>query len=139
MKSFSPLILSIVLFFASCMDTTTPRPVAEKFLEAMQERNYEEAARYGTKETGKLLKQLERIEALQAGDQRPEMGKITIVSEEIRGKTATVYFREEGVPEEQKITLQRIVIQGDNGKEQKEWRVALRKEEVPMPVVPAVE
>ena len=139
MKTIHSLTLLLLIVVSSCMDSSAPRPVAEKFLEAMQERDYEEAAGYGTKETGKLLQQLERIEALQPGDQRPSMGKITIVSEEIHGKTATVYFTEEGVAEEQKISLQKFTETDGSGKEIKVWKVALRKEELQLPVVPETE
>jgi hypothetical protein len=133
-KSFSFLLL---LLLGSCMEYSSPRLVAEKFLEAMRNRDYAEASAYGTKETFKLLKQLERIEALQAGEQRPEMGKVKIVSEEIKGNNATVYFMEEGVPQEQKISLQKVASQNESGKKVKEWKVALRKEELPIPVLPA--
>jgi hypothetical protein len=130
------LAVVLVLMVGSCMESSSPRPVAEKFLEAMRTRDYQEAAEYGTQETGKLLKQLERIESLQSGEQRPEMGKFKIVSEEIQGKNATVFFTEEGVPEEQKISLKKITSVDASGKQVKEWKVSLRKEELPIPVLP---
>ncbi len=135
---FSKRLLAIVLVLmaGACMDSSSPRLVAEKFLEAMRTRDYQEAAEFGTQETGKLLKQLERIESLQSGEQRPEMGKFKIVSEEIQGKNATVFFTEEGVPEEQKISLKKVVVVDASGKELKEWKVSLRKEELPIPVLP---
>ena len=130
------LLFLFILLLGSCMDSSSPRPVAEKFLEAMRNRDYQEASAYGTQETVKLLRQLERIEALQAGEQRPEMGTVKIVSEEIQGKNATVYFMEEGVPQEQKISLQKVTSVDESGKTIKEWKVALRKEELPIPVLP---
>lgn len=138
MLRYCLLLLIFVLTVVSCTDTSSPRPVAEKFLEAMRERDYKEAASYGTPETEKLLRQLERIESLQEGDQRPEMGNIRIVAEEIEGKTATIFFMEEGVPEEQKITLEKVKVTNDAG-EKGEWKVALRKEELPLPAAPAIE
>ena len=138
MSRFRLSLLIFSLFAVSCTDTSSPRPVAEKFLEAMRERDYQVAAGYGTTETVKLLRQLERIEALQSGDQRPDMGKIRIVAEEIEGRTATIFFMEEGVPEEQKITLQKVKVTNEKG-EKGEWKVALRKEELPLPAVPAIE
>jgi hypothetical protein len=103
----------------------------------MQERNFEEAAKYGTPETVKLLAQLEKILELQNGNSIPPMGKVRIVSEEIQGKTATVFFTEEGVPGEQKITLRKITDPDNSGSDVKVWRVSLRKEELPLPAVPA--
>ena len=138
MLRYCLILMIFVLSFGSCTDTSSPRPVAEKFLEAMRDRDYKEAASYGTPETEKLLRQLERIEALQSGEQRPEMGSVRIVAEEINGRTATIFFMEEGVPEEQKITLEKVKVSDDEG-EKGEWKVALRKEELPLPAAPSIE
>ena len=116
---FVLFVLSAIIF--SCSKDNGPRPVAKKFLDAMQAHDYKTAGEYGTKETIKLLEQFEKIEQLNGKDVQEESGKITILSEDIQGKTATVYFQEEGNSLEQKITLNKVVIDGNP-----EWKVALK-------------
>lgn len=124
MKSILGLLLSFLLT-ASCRSPEGPTPVAREFLNALQKRDYGLAAQLGTPETVKLLKQFEKIEQLNGRNEVKGSGKpITIVSEDIRGKKATVYFKEEGDPLEQKISLVRMT---ENGK--LVWRVDLKKEE----------
>lgn len=133
MKKLLPVICLFVLGWMSCKQDEGPRPVAEKFLTAMQGHQYEEAGKYGTEETLKLLKQFEKIEKLNGEDAPSESaGKITILSEDIKGKTAVVYFKEEGNDLEQHITLQKVEVDGKN-----EWRVALKKEEIRLMQDPA--
>jgi hypothetical protein len=133
MKKLLPVICLFVLGWMSCKRDEGPRPVAEKFLTAMQSHQYEEAGKYGTEETLKLLKQFEKIEKLNGEDAPSESaGKITILSEDIKGKTAVVYFKEEGNDLEQHITLQKVEVDGKN-----EWRVALKKEEIRLMQDPA--
>lgn len=130
MKKYFVIYFGVMLsLLASCTKEEAPRPIAEKFLNAMQKRDYSEASKYGTKETVKLLKQLERIEKLNESDLTEKSGKINIVSEDIQGTVATVYFTEEGNELQQKITLKKVSpIEDTNGK--KEWKVALKKEEI---------
>ena len=126
MKKLLVILFLPVLFWMSCKQDEGPRPVAEKFLMAMQAHQYEEAGKYGTDETLKLLKQFEKIEKLNGLDSSKEStGKITILSEDIKGKTAVVYFKEEGNDLEQHITLQKVDVDGHPV-----WRVALKKEEI---------
>lgn len=115
------LLLSLTV---ACSRDEGPRPVAEKFLEALEARDYSTAAGYGTRETVKLLRQLEKIDALN-GDSVAAPKKIIIVSEDIQGKTAIVYFREEGEEYDQRITLKKV----EEG-EKAEWKVAMQKEEI---------
>ena len=127
MKNYFFCLLFITAgFLQSCQKADSPKLVAEKFLNAMSERNYAEAGKYATKETKKLLKQLQKIDELSgpSDDLKPE--KVSIVSEEIQGKKAVVYFKEEGSDLEQKVTLKKVE-EGDNAPE---WKVALKKEEI---------
>lgn len=129
MKKIAGLLLLLICIAQACREDQGPRPVAEQFLSAMQERNYQQAGKFGTGETVKLLQQFEKIEKLN-GDFDPtneKPGKISIVSEDIKGRNATVYFLEEGNPVEQHISLVKV---SENGRE--EWKVALRKEEIRM-------
>lgn len=119
-----------LLIIVSCSKDDAPRIVAEKFLNAMQTKNFAEASQFGTKETVKLLKQLERIEKLNVTDLVDKPGKIHIVSEDIQGSSAIVYFTEEGNELQQKITLKRVPI--EVGSSKTEWKVDLKKEEMPI-------
>ncbi len=121
---FGFFLLSSVLLF-SCQKADSPKVVAEKFLNAMSERNYVEAGKYATKETKKLLKQLQRIDELSGPSDDLKPDKISIVSEEIQGHKAVVYFKEEGNDLEQKVTLKKVE-EGGNA----EWQIALKKEEI---------
>jgi hypothetical protein len=119
-----------LLLAGACSTDSDPRPVAEKFLKAMSDHNYKEARKYGTKETVKFLNQLERRDQLfgRAEDEKP--GKIVVISEEIQGNRATVYFKEEGSELEQKISLRKLDTDTTDFDKTKRWKVALRKEEI---------
>lgn len=124
------LLISVLFFpliFAGCAKQDDPTLVAEKFLNAMQKRDYETARLYGTKETIKLLEQFEKIEKINGPEEEEKAGNISIVSEDIKGKSAIVYFKEEGNSLEQHISLVRVEVNGEM-----EWRVALKKEEIRM-------
>jgi hypothetical protein len=117
------LILTI-----SCSYPDSPKSVAEKFLDAFSKHDFETAAEYGTTETAKMLKQIERIEELEKEKLPLPEGKIVIVSEEIEGSTAVVFFKE-GSLKEEKLKLRKI--RTDDGKHQ--WKVALTKSDLRMP------
>ena len=119
------LVALFSIFISSCTTTNSPRPVAEKFLEAYQHHDFEEAKKYSTKETVKLLQVLERI-SKEETEQTTEPTTIEITSEEIAGEKATVYFKETGDSTEQKLMLKKVVV---NGEKEKQWRVLLTKED----------
>lgn len=125
MKYLSFIFLLVV---AACSYPESPRPVAEQFLAALQNGDYDEASKYGTKETAKLLRQLKRMEELSHEKMEVSKGKITITSEEIDGDKATIYFKEEGSEAEQRLTLQKTILD-----EKKQWRVVLSKHELKIP------
>lgn len=126
MKQFFFLLLVASMAFVACKKETGPRPVAENFLNAMRARDYQEAGKYGTPETVKLLKQFEKIEQLNGrGEETEPAGEISIISEDIKGKSATVYFTEKGNPVEQQISLVKVEENGGTA-----WKVALKKEEI---------
>ncbi len=128
MKNFKGLLILLVcLFTFSCSKEEDPILVAEKFLNAMQERDFKTAKSYGTTETVKLLEQFEKIDQLNGTSDEEKPGAIQIVSEDIHGNTAVVYFKEEGNELEQKITLTKVKTE-----EGKLWKVAIKKEEFHM-------
>ena len=72
-----------------------------------------------------MLKQFKKIEELNVSEAKEKLNKITILSEDIQGKKAMVYFKEEGNENEQKITLEKVETDGE-----KVWKVAMKKEEI---------
>lgn len=129
-KNILAVNLIVAGFMISCSSNELPGPVAEKFIIAYEKHDLEEAAKYSTKETAKMLKQLQRIEELE--NRKPEISnvKIQIVSEEIHGNKATVFFKQEGSDTEEKIFLKKVVVDGGSVRE---WRVALSKTDVKIP------
>jgi|GEM_PF-2581705 len=126
MKNLKQFFVVLLLCLsASCQKDQGPIPVAEQFLNAIQQHDYKTAGEFGTKETNKLLKQLEKIESLNDEMPNEKYNKISIISEDIKGKTALVYFKEEGNELEQKITLQKVEVEGEHV-----WKVDMKKEEI---------
>jgi hypothetical protein len=125
LKSISFLFLLATVFFSCSSETETPQKVAAQFLQAMENRNYEEAMTYSTRSTQKLLTQLKRLEELTGENDAVKPNKVTIVSEDIQGDKATVYFKEEGNDLQQRISLKRTVEEN-----KKVWKVDLLKEEL---------
>lgn len=125
-KSISFLFLLAAVFFSCSSEIETPQKVAAQFLQAMENRNYEEAMTYSTRSTQKLLTQLKRLEELTGENDAVKPNKVTIVSEEIQGDKAIVYFKEEGNELQQRISLKRITDEKNN----KVWKVDLLKEEL---------
>ena len=74
----------------------------------------------------KLLTQLKRLEELTGENDAVKPNKVIIVSEEIQGDKAIVYFKEEGNDLQQRISLKRVVDEKNN----KVWKVDLLKEEL---------
>ena len=74
----------------------------------------------------KLLTQLKRLEELTGENDAVKPNKVIIVSEEIQGDKAIVYFKEEGNELQQRISLKRIADEKNN----KVWKVDLLKEEL---------
>ena len=126
LKSISFLFLLASVFFSCTSDSDTPKKVASHFLEAMERRDYNDAMSCSTRSTQKLLTQLQRLEELTGENDAVKPNKVTIVSEEIQGDKAVVYFKEEGNELQQRISLKRIADEKNN----KVWKVDLLKEEL---------
>ena len=126
LKSISFLFLLASVFFSCTSDSDTPKKVASHFLEAMEKRDYNDAMSCSTRSTQKLLTQLQRLEELTGENDAVKPNKVTIVSEEIEGDKAVVYFKEEGNELQQRISLKRIADEKNN----KVWKVDLLKEEL---------
>jgi len=130
MKIIYFLAFLSLAILSSCSKNESPKIVAEKFLNAMQRYDFKEASNYSTVETQKLLQQLEKLNSLQNSDIKKEVQKITIVSEDIKAKSAIVYYRLPGDENDQKISLVIVPSDKDDMKSEKVWKVDLKKEEI---------
>jgi hypothetical protein len=130
MKIIYFLAFLSLAILSSCSKKESPRIVAEKFLNSMQRYDFKEASKYSTVETQKLLQQLEKLNSLQNSDMNKEVLKITIVSEDIKAKSAIVYYRMPGDENDQKISLVVVPIDKDDLRSEKVWKVDLKKEEI---------
>lgn len=97
LKSISFLFLLASVFFSCTSDSDTPKKVASHFLEAMEKRDYNDAMSCSTRSTQKLLTQLQRLEELTGENDAVKPNKVTIVSEEIQGDKAVVYFKKKAM------------------------------------------
>ncbi|MFM9057196.1 MAG: hypothetical protein ACKOQY_11025 [Bacteroidota bacterium] len=126
MKNRAIVLVCCLVVWCSCTtDREDPRAVATDFLEALQAGKYEDAAALGTPATGKLLRQYTRIRELSGNTEERISGTVQIVSIDLKGSTATVYFREGDDPLEQHLTLRRIEEDGH-----RVWRADLQKDEL---------
>ncbi|MFN5356512.1 MAG: hypothetical protein ACK5CT_07895 [Bacteroidota bacterium] len=126
MKNWAILCVFCSLAWFSCTtNREDPRAVATDFLEALQAGKYEDAAALGTPATGKLLRQYTRIRELSGNNEERITGPVHIVSIDLKGNTATVYFHEGDDPLEQHLTLRRIEEDG-----RRVWRADLQKDEL---------
>ncbi|MFM9008352.1 MAG: hypothetical protein ACKORE_07220 [Bacteroidota bacterium] len=126
MKNRAIVLVCYLVVWCSCTtDREDPRDVATDFLEALQAGKYEDAAALGTPATGKLLRQYTRIRELSGNTEERISGTVQIVSIDLKGNTATVYFREGDDPLEQHLTLRRIEEDGH-----RVWRADLQKDEL---------
>lgn len=126
MKGWAILCVVCCMGWFSCTtDREDPRAVAIDFLEALQAGRYEDAAALGTPATGKLLRQYTRIRELSGNNEERISGPVQIISIDLKGNTATVYFREGDDPLEQHLTLRRIEEDGH-----RVWRADLQKDEL---------
>ena len=114
-------MICLVVVFASCGSSESPSDVTSKFMNALNERNYEEARKYSTKETTKLIELIESLSKL--SDEKPpvQTGSVVIVDERIEGDIAYVTFLEPDSKEASEVKLK-----NEDGK----WLVNITKEEI---------
>jgi hypothetical protein len=101
---FLPICLTI--FLASC-NWNSPKRTAEKFLIASDKMNYDEAKKFSTDETDKLLDMMAGLSKM-APEHKGEKHTFTIIDEKIEGDAASVTYKESGKEEEQLIHLKKV-------------------------------
>jgi hypothetical protein len=123
MKSLNSLVILILVsvLFVSCFSAGNPEKTAEKFLTAINERNFEEAKSYGTPETVKLVEMLEQLTKVMDNPNAEPPVKYEILRHTEDGDSAIVYFRESGSDIDQELKLKKV-----DG----EWMVHVTKEDM---------
>src|SRR5688572_30941675 len=94
-RGFLVVVLPVLMLIA-CNKENTPKNVASRFLNAFNEKNYEEARKYSTPETIKLIDLMENLSKMSTSTDSVSHDKIIVLEEKIDGETATVIFRDEG-------------------------------------------
>jgi len=115
-KKITPIVFA--LFFSGC-NSNGPKPVAENFLKAMNQMDFDKAKTYGTEDTGKLLDMMSGFAKMIPDSSKKKQSKFEITGEKIDGDKATVTYREEGKEGEQTVPLIKV-----DGK----WKVAMSKD-----------
>ena len=95
----------IVLISGACKSGNSPGKAAERFLNAFNERKYDEARKYASTETIKLVDLMENLSQMSEASDSVNHPKIEIVDERVEGDTAFVTFREKGAEETDEIKL----------------------------------
>ena len=116
--STKSLLISCFLLLFSCSGGDSPKAVAEQYLKAIGQYDFEGAKKYGTEDTGKLLDVMSGF-AKMAPDSTKNDVSFVILDEKIDGEKASVIYKEEGKESETSLNLLRI-----EGK----WKVNMTKE-----------
>jgi hypothetical protein len=118
------LICLSALFISSC-STTSPKRVAEDYLSAMYNLDFQKAKTYSTEETIQLLDMMEGFSKMMPDSQKKEPVKFKILREKVEDDYATVYYRETGKDAEQRLPM--VMLDGS-------WKVAMGKEVINTPM-----
>jgi hypothetical protein len=120
MKTRIYIILLSFFFLFSCNMGNSPKKAAQNFLNAFNEKKFDEARKYSTPETIKLIDLMENLTKMTESTDSIVPGKIEITSERVEGDSAFVSFREEGGTEE---VLKLLKVDG-------EWLVHITKQDI---------
>ena len=115
------LIFSTIALIASCGMGGSPKKTAKNFLTAFNERKFDEARKYATPETNKLVDLMENLSKMAQATDSSIGKKIDITGEKVEGDVAYVTFREEGASQDETVKLMKI-----DGK----WLVHVTKEDI---------
>lgn len=110
--------LLLGFLFIGC-SSNNPEKAASAFLNAFNENDYEEARKYSTAETIKLIDLMENLSNL--SEEPEQKGTFEIVNSKIDGDVAYVTYKEGNDPETIDIMLKKI-----DGK----WLVHITKEDI---------
>jgi hypothetical protein len=118
---YSLLIAFGTLSLASCGLGSSPKKAANNFLTAFNDRDFDQARKYATPETNKLVDLMENLTNMAQSTDTIKPGKITVLEERIEGEVAYVTFKEGDSDETQELKLKKI-----DGN----WLVHITKEDI---------
>ena len=113
------IAFTVLLFILNGCTSNNPESAARSFLEAFNENDFEEARKYATPETGKLIDLMENLAKL--SDEKMESGEFEIVDSRIDGDKAYVTYRETDSDGTTELMLKKV--DGD-------WLVHITKEDI---------
>lgn len=124
-KILITLSVALFLFVSGCQQSERVS-VAKNFLTALENKDFEEAKKFGTQETAQMLDFLSAINK-KAQEELPEEEKekenstkfIIVREEKIDDNNVKVFFRKEGEEKESALDLVKV-----DGK----WKVSMKKE-----------
>jgi hypothetical protein len=112
-------VLLVVLI--ACNNSYSPKAVAQNFLNAFKEKKFDEAKKYCTPETVKLVEVAESLTKLSSAKTDFTGNDYEVLSQEVKGETAIVRFKEKGSDDIQTMSLR---YSGN------QWLVSINKEDV---------
>jgi hypothetical protein len=112
-KQFFLLFLTFTIF--SCGSSNTPKGIAFAFMTLIKSEKYEEAKKYGTESTVKMLNM--SIKMSEDRKDRPKSKGFKILREELMGDEATVVYFDEDTQKEEEMRM--IKLEG-------KWKVDLK-------------
>ncbi len=118
-KLFKAACFILLSIFAACSTGDSPSDVAELFLKDVNSMKFDEAKKYSTEETAKMLEMMANLMAMSPTNKFPEK-KITILDEVINGNSAKVKYEQEG----KGIEYIKLVKKDDK------WLVSVSKEDM---------
>ncbi len=122
-KSFMAAALSLLVLVSGCsMFNDSPSKVAENFLNAIDQQRFDDAQKFATPETVKMLDVLAGFAKMTKKKEKSEMHRFEILNEEIVEDTATVIYKVKDEDGEQSLKLVKV-----EGK----WLVSLSKADLP--------
>jgi len=102
------IVIILSVFFSACL-YNNPSVVAKKFLNAIHASNYDEARKYATNETGKLIDLLESLDQVSnEGMSDLRNSHVEIIEKSVEGDIAWVKFKSEINGEVEALELRRI-------------------------------
>jgi len=114
------LIIFLLPVMLIACNGSSPKSVAQKYLEAIGKMDFETARKYGTEETGKMLDMLAGFEKMIPDSMKKDKHP-SIISVKTEGDHSTCTYREDGSSADQYIHL--IKKDGD-------WKVVMTKDDM---------
>lgn len=118
-KLLGGALVAAVILFTACGGGESPKAVAQKFITAIEDKKFDDAAALGTEDTKKAVQMLQSFASMMPADAKKK--EFEFGEEKVDGDKATVSYKEKGTDKEQTVNLVK-----QDGK----WLVSMSKEEM---------